>query len=126
MSFKKQSGMTMIGWMFVLSIIGAIAFVGISIVPIYIDDMAVKKSLNVIVEQNGTELAKMSKRKIWDGIRKYLRVNQISHVTDENLFITKNKQGFRVITIKYQAKKHIAGNVEALMTFEHSIEVAGR
>ncbi len=126
MSLKKQLGMTMIGWMFVLSIIGAIAFVGISIVPIYIDDMAVKKSLDVLVEQNGQEVAKMNKRKVWDGIRKYLKVNQISHVTEEHLSLSKNKQGFRVITIKYQAKKHIVGNVEALMTFEHSIEVAGR
>jgi hypothetical protein len=123
MSYKKQAGMTTIGWVFVLAIIGFFAFLAIKFTNIYMDDYAVERALASLIENNGSSLNKMNKRKVFDELSKSLRVSNVKNITAENLLIKKAKDGSKTIVLAYNSKENIASNIYIWIEFEHSVEV---
>jgi hypothetical protein len=123
MSYRKQAGMTTIGWLFVLFIIGFFAFLTIKFTNIYMDDYAVEKALASLVENNGSDLNRMNKKKVFNELAKSLRVSNVKNITAENLTIKKAKDGTKTIIITYNSKENIASNIYIWIDFEHSLEI---
>ena len=74
-SLKKQRGMTGLGWLTVLFLIGFFAFLGIKLAPIYLEHYSIKtvvKSLND--EPNITKTTPSEVRKL---IMKRLKINSV-------------------------------------------------
>ena len=48
---RRQQGMTLIGMLFVLGLVGVILYAGIRIAPLYLNYMKVARSLNATAEE---------------------------------------------------------------------------
>jgi len=119
-SIEKQRGMTFWGWLVILSIVGVAALVGIKLFPKYYDFLSVKSSIDQIAEENYVTPPK--KQKIWLSLSRYMNINYIRYIKKEHLKVKKEKDGTH-ITIDYEVREPIMGNVDVILSFKHTAVV---
>ncbi len=120
---KRQAGMTGIGWLIVLFLIGFFAMLTFRLAPVYMENYSVKKILKSL-EQDPL-VAKKSKREIHSLISRKLRVNGVYDLESKVFKITKTT-GKIIITADYEVRKPTIGNVELLVTFHEKAELTAR
>ena len=119
-SRKKQQGLTLISWLVILTMVGVMVLVGIKITPVYLEHFAVKKTLQsmqsepLISRKQIPEIRKMLFRR--------LDMNSIYDLTKDDVTITRSG-GVTTITIKYEKRRSIVGNLSLVMDFEDKIEL---
>lgn len=119
-SRNKQQGLTFISWLVIIVVAGFLVMVGIKITPVYIEHYAVKKSMEslraepLISRKTVTEIRKMLMRR--------LDMNNIQYLGKEEIKISR-ASGVTTITISYEKRKPIVGNISLVMTFDDSVEL---
>ena len=119
-SKKKEQGLTFISWLIILIVVGFAISIGLKIGPVYLDHFAVRKTLESIKQEP------LISRKPVSKIRKMLMarldMNSIRYLGKDNILI-KRVGGVTTITIKYEERRGVAGNLSLVMTFDDSIEL---
>jgi hypothetical protein len=116
-----QRGITAIGWLIVLILIGFFALVAMKLIPIYIEYYQVAKVLTGV--EGDKSLAKGPIKEIVRRIDHNLYINSVSRVTvRKHLKVTKEKEGL-VATITYDARVPMFANVELIAHFNKSVVV---
>ena len=118
-----QKGMTAIGWMLVLGLIAFFTLITLRMVPLYLEFGKVASTLESLKEQpNITQLTKGEIVKI---VRKRFDVNDVDNVDPKRIKISKDKGVLRV-SINYERREHLVGNVDIVAKFDKQVEVAVR
>lgn len=111
---KKQIGMTLIGSLFVAAALVLFAIIGMKIVPAYIEYFSVKTVLHGLANE---PLSTMTNKEIMSAFEKRTNTAYIDVVSSKDLIIEKNVAGETVLTVEYQVRKPIMGNVSVLIDF---------
>ena len=117
---NSQTGMTLIGWIFTLILVGAVALLVLKVVPVYLESFKVEQALHSVAGEAGVGQA--TKRDIYKRFVKRMDVEDIDRFNQNNVhkYLTVQKKGNTVIlTIEYQAIKPIIHNVSLLVDFKH-------
>lgn len=117
MGIRKQEGLTLIGFIIVLAFALFISFVGMKIVPIYLDNYAVLSAMNEIANEKGA--AKLSPRAIRLKFFTQMNINAIDHVKESNVKLVRSS-GMR-LTVKYETREPIIGNLDVVVRFNESV-----
>jgi cell division protein FtsL len=120
---NRQAGMTGIGWLIVLFLIGFFAMLTFRLAPVYMENYSVKQIL-ASLEQDPL-IAKKSKREIQTLIRRKLKVNSVYDLDPKVFKITK-RPGKITITADYEIRKPTIGNVELVVSFHEKAELTSR
>ena len=116
---KRQSGMTMIGFLLMFMLIGFFALLVIKIAPIYLEHFKIQSSLESL--KKDSDFATRSKDEILSTLQKRWDINSVDRVTAKD--VTISRQGGKLkVQIAYEAVEHIMGNVDVLVTFDDSVE----
>lgn len=118
--FKRQKGMTFLGFIIVAAIALSILLAGVKIVPDYMEFASVKKTIKAIADD--PNFNNMSKQDIRTSFDKRASINYVTVVNSKDLTITKGASGRQVIAIEYEVVKPLAFNLSALMDFKASTE----
>ena len=119
-SRKRQQGLTFISWLMILIVLGFMVMIGLKITPVYLEHFAVKSSLEslksepLISRKPITEIRKMLSRR--------LNINEIRGLSKDNIIIRRTG-GITNVTIKYEERRNIIGNLSLVMSFDDSIEL---
>lgn len=120
---KKQQGMTLIGWVFVLAIIGFFATLTMRLLPMYQEYYGVLQ----IMESMETELKnnKLSKQQVMLLLYKRFDTGYISSVKKENIELGRGKSGAYVTRIKidYEVRKPFIAQIDLIGHFVTEIDV---
>ena len=119
-SQNKQRGITFLGAVIVLSLIGFFAMLIIKIGPIYMEHGKIKSSLESLKAQ--PDLASQGREEIIKAFERRLYINYINDFKRENIFITKHGSYVKVEVI-YDKTENIFGNLDVLVHFDDVIEV---
>jgi hypothetical protein len=119
-SRSKQQGLTFISWLVVLVMIGMFVLVGIKVTPVYLENFAVKKTLESL--QQEPLISRKSVREIRKMLMRRLDMNSIYDLNKDDIAI-KRSGGVTTITISYEERRNIVGNLSLVMTFEDSVEL---
>jgi predicted membrane protein len=114
---NRQRGMTMLSWLVVLGIAVFFILVGIKMVPTYLENYSVKQVLTNM--ENDRSVRKMSAQEMRNSFMKRLKINSVYEFDRDWMKITKQKNG-NLISVDYEIRKPIAGNVAIVMTFSDS------
>ncbi|RMD71998.1 MAG: DUF4845 domain-containing protein [Gammaproteobacteria bacterium] len=117
---KRQEGMTLIGWVIVLAIIGFFTLLAIRLVPLYLEYYSVKGALHSLEEE--PFITKKSKRKILDLIDRRLFVNGVQNADVKDFHVEK-KDGKLKVWFDYEVVRPFIGNVYLLVKFHDEIEI---
>jgi hypothetical protein len=112
---RKQSGMTLIGFIIVLAVVGVFLYMGMKLVPMYSEYYAVKRSLSGLSEEPG--IATMDPAKIRDLFFRRMYVNYSENVKQENFKIIRSDKGLQV-TVRYEVRKELIANLDVVGKFE--------
>ncbi len=111
---KSQTGMTGISVVVVLFLIGLFVTVGLKMFPLYLDSFKVASVVSSLPDDERARGA--SSREIKALILKKLRVDDVKHLTQENIIIEK-KGSIKKLRIEYEARSHLLGNLDVVLVF---------
>ncbi|HHO59621.1 MAG TPA: DUF4845 domain-containing protein [Thiotrichales bacterium] len=116
----KQKGMTLISWVVILVFILFQVVMAMKIVPVYMADTSVKS----VLERLTTDIdAKgLTNKKLKTLIEKRLRINNVYEIEPEDIKITKGR-GEQHITIDYEPRGNLMGNLDYIIKFHHEATV---
>jgi hypothetical protein len=119
-SLQKQKGLTFISWLVIIVVAAFLLYVGMKILPVYIDHYAIKSVLQSVKQDPLT--ARKSKRDILKMITKRLDINSIRHVNRDHINIKRSGKN-TTINITYEERRPIIYNLSVVMAFKEEIEL---
>ena len=116
---RTQRGMSGLGMLATIALVVGGALLALKVIPLYIDDLEVKKALESMEQESG--LYTKSKSAIRSMLRTKMSAGYARPLTTEEVKITK-KKGKLMIDVVYEARVEIVGNIDLVAKFEHHIE----
>ncbi len=118
--WHHQKGMTAIGWLLVLGLIAFFTLITLRLIPGYLEFAKVSSVLESL--QNEPGITRKTKTEIYRLIGKRFDVNDIFQVEPKQVKIAKDKDGLK-ISVNYERREHVIGNVDVVATFDKQVEV---
>jgi len=116
---QQQRGMTIWGWLFVLGTIGFIALVAMKLLPIYLENMSVKKAVNQVAQADGA--GSFNKRTAWVALTKQFYVDEVRSVEEDDIVVETNDEGVRELVVAYEVRTSLMYNVDMVVWFEERV-----
>ena len=120
---KKQAGMTLIGWVFVLGIIAFFATLAMRLIPMYQEYYGVLQ----IMDGMKTELKnnRYNKNTVLLLLNKRFDTGYIFSVKEDNIEISRGKNNVQVtkIAIDYEVRKPFIAQIDLIGHFQTEIDV---
>ncbi|HEU4814361.1 MAG TPA: DUF4845 domain-containing protein [Xanthomonadaceae bacterium] len=120
---RNQSGLTLIGFVIVLAVVGVFAYVGMKLFPMYSEFYSVKQALKGLAAEPG--IANTDPAKVKDLLFRRLYVSYAENVKPNNVKITRDGKGY-VITVSYEVRRELIGNLDVVGKFEASEDLLRR
>jgi hypothetical protein len=121
--YRRQQGLTMLSWMFVLGVAVFFALVAIKMVPTYIENYSVRQVLANM--ENDRTLRGGTAPAIRESFFKRLKINSVYEFDRSWIKISKQKDG-NLVEVDYEIRKPVLGNVFIVMAFSESALIPPR
>lgn len=112
---RTQSGITLIGFILILGVVGIFIYVGMKVIPMYSEFYSVKQSLKGLALEPG--IANASPDKIRALFFRRLYVNYSDNVKPENVKIERAEGGWKM-TVHYEVRRPIIANLDVVGNFD--------
>ncbi len=117
---QKQKGITMVSMAIIAAVFAFFVLLGIRLVPVYVESLKVGSSLESLGEG---KTDKFDEQALTETLMRRLKINDVSSVTPAD--ISMQRVGGQVrVDVRYEARVHILGNVDAIARFEKSKAVS--
>lgn len=118
MIVRKQEGMSLVGFLIVLSLVVFVAYLGMRIVPIYLEFYSVKSAMNGLAKQPGS--ARFSPFDIKSSMSNRLNINFADgNLEPENIKVVRNNGVW--LQVRYEVREPIMGNLDVIATFDERV-----
>ena len=121
MKIKKQSGITLIGFMIVLSFAIFISYIGMKIGPIYMEYYSVVSAMDGVAAERGS--ANFSPYDIRVKVLNRLYVSYSAENVKEQHIKVVRKNG-KHLRIAYEVRKPVIGNLDVVAMFDRSVRLS--
>ena len=114
--------MTLLGWIFTLTLIGSVALIVMKLVPIYLESFKVDKALSGIIEEPG--IGNKPPVEIYKDFVRRMDIDEVDRFSARTVreYVTVEKNLRNVtITVEYQAETHLIGNVSLIVDFKKQV-----
>ncbi len=112
---RKQEGMSLVGFLIVLAMVVFMAYLGMRIVPIYLEFYSVRQAMEGLAREPGS--ANYSPFDIKDKFINRLYVSYSDgNVGAENIKIVRNNGVW--LQVRYEVRKPIMGNLDVIASFD--------
>jgi DNA-dependent RNA polymerase auxiliary subunit epsilon len=117
-SLHRQKGMTAIGWLIVLGLIGFFTLLTLKMTPSYMEYYKIVSALESLEKESGIQ----SPADIRRLLNRRFNISYVDTINEKDVKITTAGPVFRV-TAKYESREHLFYNVYVVMTFEKQVRV---
>ena len=122
-SMNGQQGMTMISMMIIIVFLLFQAVIAMNVLPVYITDSSVKNIMEVLPDDHKAQ--GLTLRDLKTMVAKKLRLNSVYDVTADDITVTKGR-GLNIVTIEYEPRGKLVGNLDYIVSFKHEAKVSSR
>lgn len=120
---RKQKGLTLISWLIIIAFVGFNGVLALNVVPVYINDSSVKSIMTTLELDSGVR--GMNSKKLKETVLKRLRINNIYDITRDNISVKKGRNVY-VVTIEYEPRGRLVGNLDYIVSFKHEARVQAK
>lgn len=117
---QSQQGMTFLGLVIVLGILAFFVVLVLRLAPSYMEYFSVKASIDSLQDEAG--ITQKPPSEIKKLIERRFSINDVKNAGREDVTITR-EGGITSVAIEYEVRNHVMGNVDAVIMFDHSIEL---
>jgi hypothetical protein len=119
---RKQRGVTMIGWIFLLTPMAIVLYAGIRIGPEYYDYYKILAAMKETASQLKSDET-LSPQTIVTSLEKRFDTGYIDNIdAREDVLIKKGDNGWEM-TVDYEAKEPLFGNLSVTMDFKKTVVI---
>ncbi len=120
----KQNGITLFGFVLILSLVSMAALITMRIVPLYYEHYSIKTAFTSLksLALKGQSDAPLVKLQIREALRKRFDMNNIASIKMKDIKIVLAKNGYKV-SAKYQLQSHVISNIDVIMYFNDEVLV---
>jgi hypothetical protein len=118
---RKQRGVTMIGWIFLLIPMAVVIYAGIRVGPEYLNFYKVSQALTETAVKLRSDEA-LTAGTIRDAIEKRFDTGYVDNPTAKDIVITKGEKGWQM-TADYETTTPMFGNLHLLMAFKKTVVI---
>ena len=115
-SLTRQKGMTGIGWLIVLGLIGFFALLTLKMVPSYLEYYKIVSTLESIAEESGFD----SPVEIRTLLERRFEISYVNTILPKDVIIKSAGKNYTV-RARYDSKVHLFGNVFVVMEFDKQV-----
>ncbi|MBZ0070225.1 MAG: DUF4845 domain-containing protein [Gammaproteobacteria bacterium] len=122
-TLQSQRGMTAIGWIIVLGLIGFFVLLALRLTPGYLEYFSVASAIESL--ENEPEIGSKTTAEIRSMLDKRFSVNDVTSISGRDVKV--ESQGGRMrISVDYEKRVPVLGNIDAVATFKKEVEVVRR
>ena len=114
----RQDGMTVIGMLLLLVVIGFVALIAMKVVPMYVQYFSIKSTIESVRKE--PQLAQMSPTDIQNAIQKRFDIGYVENVTARDLKIRNDRSG-RVLDLVYQDERTLFYGLSVVLKVNEAI-----
>lgn len=118
---RKQAGITLIGWVFLIAPLALVVYAAIRLVPIYLNYTRVARTVSQVADEAQVNATPAMIR---NSIDKRLDIEGIEFPELKDFQITRDGQAW-VISVAYEDTAPLIANVKLLVSFSKSARVGG-
>lgn len=111
---RTQSGITLLGFIIVLAVVGLFAYIGMKLFPMYSEFYAVKSALKGLSAEPG--IGNTDPAKIQDLFFRRLYISYAENVKQENVKIKRVDNGWQM-DVSYEVRKPVIANLDVVGKF---------
>jgi hypothetical protein len=115
--------MSLSGMLFTLAILAFVITIAIKLVPSYVEFSTVKSVMETVKDQ--PEITGKGQRGVLGSIGNKLYINGIEDVTQKDFSYKKVPSGYE-LSVAYEVRKPLFGNLDAVMSFSHQVTIFGQ
>jgi hypothetical protein len=112
-AITRQQGMSLLGFIFILILVLFTVYIGIKLVPIYLNHFSVVSAMTAVAEEPGS--ANLPPNIIRRNLITRLQVSYVDGVKPEN--ITVERTNPPQLVVEYQVEEHLIGNIDVVVRF---------
>lgn len=116
-SIHRQRGLSLLGFIFILVLVLFFTYIGIKLVPIYLNHMSVMSEVKAVAQEPGS--ANKPPNTIRRELIRRMNVSYVEHVEPRHIEIERGDQV--QIAVRYNVEQHLIGNIDAIIRF-NSVE----
>jgi len=120
---SQQRGLTMISWIVVIVFLLFQAVIAMNVIPVYMTDRSVASIMQEL--PNDFKAQESSTKELKGLVSKRLNINSVYTVKPEHISVKKGR-GENIVTIEYEPRGKLIGNLEYIVLFQHEARVPTR
>jgi len=120
---SNQQGLTMISWIVVIVFLLFQGVIAMNVIPVYMTDSSVKSIIEALPTDATAKNA--STKDLQALVAKRLRLNNVYTVKPENIIVKKGREE-NIVTIDYEPRGKLIGNLEYIVHFQHEAKIPSR
>jgi len=117
-SLHQQKGVTAIGWLIILGLIGFFVLLTLKMLPSYMEYYKISSTLETMTKDSGFE----NQAEIRDKAERRFDISYVNTITPKDLQIKSYGQSW-LVTAKYESRVHLFFNVSVVMDFNKQVKV---
>ena len=114
---RKQSGLSLVGFLVVLAVVGFAAYVGMKLFPMYQEYYSVQSAMKGLANEPG--VADMDPAKVQDLFFRRLYINYSENVKPQNVKFERMEGGWKM-RVNYEVRRPLVGNLDVVGKFDVS------
>lgn len=119
-SIQHQKGITAVGWLVILALIGFFTLLGLKIIPVYLNALTVNSVLSGMEKEPG--MGSKSPAEILNILDKRLSVNMIGDIEKDEIFLDSAKDTY-ILEVEYEVRRSFIGNIDLVMHFNQRADI---
>ena len=119
----KQSGLSLVGFLVVLALVGFAAYIGMKLFPMYQEYYAVQSAMKGLANEPG--VADMDPAKVQDLFFRRLDINYSESVKPQNVKFERMEGGWKM-RVNYEVRRPLVGNLDVVGRFDSTQELTRR
>ncbi|MBJ7573684.1 DUF4845 domain-containing protein [Luteimonas sp. MC1828] len=112
---NSQRGITLLGFVIVLGVVGLFAYVGMKLFPMYSEYYSVRSALKGLSQEPG--IANTDPRKIQDLFFRRLGISYAENIKAQHVKITRVDNGWQM-DVNYEVRKPMIANLDVVGRFD--------
>ena len=117
-SMHQQKGVTAIGWLIILGLIGFFVLLTLKMLPSYLEFYKISSTLETMTKDTGFE----NPAEIRDIAERRFDISYVKTITPKDLKIKPYGQSY-LVNAKYESRVHLFFNVSVVMAFDKQVKV---
>lgn len=117
---RTQRGMTLIGFLLVLAVVGVFIYMGMKLIPMYTEFYSVKQAMEGLSKEPG--IAESDAAKVRDLLFRRFDISYVQSVKPTDVKLTRKEAGWLMV-IEYEVRRPLIYNIDVVGHFKNEKEL---